>query len=80
MTAMDNNPMRRLSATGDSLYIILGVPKTATGDDIKKSYRRLALRFHPDKNPDNLESAEKFKDINRAHSILSDVTKRNIYD
>ncbi|CAG2115609.1 unnamed protein product [Medioppia subpectinata] len=44
MTAMDNNPMRRLSATGDSLYIILGVPKTATGDDIKKSYRR-SLQF-----------------------------------
>jgi len=80
MSAMDNNPMRRLSATGDSLYIILGVPKTATPDDIKKTYRKLALRYHPDKCPNNPEAAEKFKDINRANSILSDITKRNIYD
>ncbi|XP_054169126.1 dnaJ homolog subfamily C member 5-like isoform X2 [Oppia nitens] len=80
MSQIDNNPMRRLSATGDTLYIILGVPKTATQDDIKKTYRRLALRYHPDKNPNNVEAGEKFRDINRAHSILSDQTKRNIYD
>lgn len=71
---------RKLSTQGDSLYEILSLPKTATGDDIKKTYRRLALKFHPDKNPDNPDAADKFKEVNRAHSILSDTTKRNIYD
>ncbi|XP_075527467.1 cysteine string protein isoform X1 [Dermacentor variabilis] len=73
-------PGRKLSTSGDSLYEILGLPKTSTPDDIKRTYRRLALKYHPDKNPDNPEAAEKFKDINRAHSILTDLTKRNIYD
>jgi len=71
---------RRLSTTGDSLYVILGVPKTATPDEVKKTYRKLALKYHPDKNPGNPEAHEKFKDINRAHAVLSDLTKRNIYD
>nr|XP_039149089.1 dnaJ homolog subfamily C member 5 homolog isoform X3 [Drosophila simulans] len=68
------------TTSGDSLYEILGLPKTATGDDIKKTYRKLALKYHPDKNPDNVDAADKFKEVNRAHSILSDQTKRNIYD
>lgn len=42
--------------------------------------RKLALKYHPDKNPENPEAAEKFKELNNAHSVLSDVTKRNIYD
>ncbi|KAG8185196.1 hypothetical protein JTE90_025868 [Oedothorax gibbosus] len=71
---------RKLSTSGDSLYITLGLPKTATPDDIKKTYRKLALKYHPDKNPNDPSASEKFKDINRAHSILSDLTKRNIYD
>ncbi|KAK8768847.1 hypothetical protein V5799_014688 [Amblyomma americanum] len=73
-------PGRKLSTSGDSLYEILGLPKTSSPDDIKRTYRRLALKYHPDKNPDNPEAADKFKDINRAHSILTDLTKRNIYD
>ncbi|XP_030372591.1 dnaJ homolog subfamily C member 5 homolog isoform X3 [Scaptodrosophila lebanonensis] len=77
MSGMDK---RKLSTSGDSLYEILGLPKTATADDIKKTYRKLALKYHPDKNPDNADAAEKFKEVNRAHSILSDQTKRNIYD
>uniref|UniRef100_A0A1B6CIU4 J domain-containing protein n=1 Tax=Clastoptera arizonana TaxID=38151 RepID=A0A1B6CIU4_9HEMI len=71
---------RKLSTSGDSLYLVLGLPKTATADDVKKTYRKLALKYHPDKNPNNPEAAEKFKDVNRAHAILSDLTKRNIYD
>lgn len=43
-------------------------------------FRKLALKFHPDKNPDNPEAADKFKEINNAHSILVDATKKNIYD
>jgi DnaJ family protein C protein 5 len=71
---------RKLSTQGDSLYEILALPKTATSDEVKKTYRRLALKYHPDKNPNNPEASEKFKEVNRAHSILSDPTKRNIYD
>ena len=47
------------STAGDSLYQILDLPKTATADDVKKTYRRLALKYHPDKNPNNPEAAEK---------------------
>lgn len=63
------------------LYIILGVGKESTVDDIKRAYRKLALRWHPDKNPEQKEEAEKkFKEISAAYDILSCEDKRAIYD
>ncbi|KAF7652514.1 hypothetical protein LDENG_00095740 [Lucifuga dentata] len=77
---MSEGRQRTLSTSGESLYQVLGLEKSCSHDDIKKSYRKLALRYHPDKNPDNPEAAEKFKELNSAHAVLSDLTKRNIYD
>ncbi len=61
-------------------YAILGVSRNATDEEIKKAYRQLAVKYHPDRNPDNKEAEERFKEINEAYSVLSDPQKRAQYD
>ncbi|MBD3426378.1 MAG: molecular chaperone DnaJ [Candidatus Omnitrophica bacterium] len=61
-------------------YRILGVESTATAEEIKKAYRKLAVKYHPDKNPGNKEAEEKFKEISHAYEILSNGQKRAQYD
>ena len=61
-------------------YEVLGVPRTATADEIKKAYRKMAIKYHPDKNPDNKEAEEKFKEAAEAYDVLSDSEKRQRYD
>jgi len=62
------------------LYSVLGVQRTASADDIKKSYRKLARKYHPDVNPGNKDAEERFKEVSQAHDILSDTEKRKLYD
>jgi DnaJ-class molecular chaperone len=61
-------------------YEVLGVAKDATADDIKKSFRKLAVKFHPDRNQGDTTAEEKFKEINEAYAVLSDPEKRKKYD
>ncbi len=64
----------------EDYYKILGVSKDSTPGDIKKAFRKLALKYHPDKNPDNKAAEEKFKQINEAYAVLSNLEKRKQYD
>ena len=61
-------------------YEVLGVSRTASGDEIKTAYRKLAFHYHPDRNPDDAEAENKFKEAAEAYEILSDAGKRAQYD
>lgn len=65
---------------GRDFYMILGIERTANQGQIKSAYRRLAMKYHPDKNPGNEEASEKFKEVSTAYSVLSDPNKKRQYD
>ena len=67
-------------ATKRDYYEVLGVPKTASDADIKKAFRQMAKKYHPDVNPGDKEAEAKFKEVNEAYEVLSDAKKRSEYD
>src|SRR5438093_12103967 len=61
-------------------YEVLGVERNASADEVKRAYRKLAVKFHPDKNPDDPHTEEKFKELGEAYDVLMDGDKRSAYD
>src|SRR6185503_16555221 len=66
--------------TKRDLYEVLAVGKDCAEEDLKKAYRRLAMKYHPDRNPGNKEAEEHFKEVSFAYEVLTDTTKRAVYD
>src|SRR5689334_24141666 len=67
-------------AQNKDFYAVLGVSASASQDEIKKQYRKLAARYHPDKNPNDAKAADRFKEISEAYQVLGDADKRKQYD
>src|SRR4051812_5955512 len=64
----------------EDYYVILGIVRTASDDEIKKAYRKMAVQYHPDRNPGDKAAEDRFKEINEAYQVLSDGAKRSKYD
>jgi molecular chaperone DnaJ len=69
-----------VSAAKRDYYELLGVPRTASAEELKRAYKQQALKYHPDKNPDNAEAEEQFKRVSEAYAVLNDTDKRRRYD
>ena len=69
-----------MSTSSEDFYSVLGVSRSASQDELKKAYRTLAMKYHPDRNPGDKEAEEKFKEVNNAYQVLSDPDKRARYD
>ena len=69
-----------MAAEKRDYYEVLGVDKSASEDEIKRAYKKMARKYHPDLNPDNKEAEEKFKEVNEAYEVLSDSDKKARYD
>ncbi len=76
----DENEITNMATQTKDYYGTLGVKKTATQDEIRKAFRKLARKYHPDVNPGDKKSEEKFKEISEANDVLSDEKKRKIFD
>src|SRR6185369_15425683 len=70
----------RMPTASKNYYETLGVKKNASADEIRKAFRKLARKYHPDVNPNNKQAEEKFKELSEANDVLSDPKKRKIYD
>src|SRR6056297_4236298 len=67
-------------ATKKDYYELLGLSRNVSADEVKKAYRKLAMKYHPDRNPDDAEAEARFKEAAEAYEVLSDDQKRKIYD
>src|SRR5277367_4650180 len=69
-----------MATTKRDYYVVLGIERSVSADDIKKAYRKLAVKYHPDKNPGDKSAEDKFKELGEAYEILSNPDKRAAYD